>query len=612
MRKALQRYTSLLLGVLLAAALWITPAAAAQSGRCGEGVEWSLDGGVLRISGHGAMTNYTDEDLPPWHESAGSITAAVVEQGVTTVGNLAFFGCSALGSVTLGGTVTGIGAAAFKDCAALKSVTLPTGLTAIGEAAFENCVSLSSVSLPDGLASIGDFAFYRCEKLAAMVIPASVQTLGVVVFAYCTGLVRAEVQCAIDTLPDWTFYGCTTLAEVSLPETVTKMGTLAFENCEKLKNIYYDGAADVTEGSSAQVRPTEKQPASGGVSELLSTDNRVESTTVTNTENANLIEKSTTDYDCKVDGQETTLEEALNAGAEKDVTINAKKTTTITGTVNNSEGWNELEQKVDNALGDGESTVKVDVALKGTKVSGEDLSKIAKKGVEATITTEGGSTWQIDGNSVSKKDISDRDYNLEYTITEVQRKKRPGIESDQVYQVIFLDSTDFNATVGIRVPDAGRQYATLYQNNEVIQTTIVDNDGIAWFSLANVDSKTKYYLGINASDADLNEAIIPDTLAQEYGAEYTLTDASGKQYQVTGRSSRWGITGSRFAIYVAVAIGGVVLIVTLIMVTINRFAKTKAHYAAKAAADDDAIDEDALRMQIMQEMLDEAQKRKKK
>jgi len=30
------------------------------------------------------------------------------------------------------------------------------------------------------------------------------------------------------------------------------------------------------------------------------------------------------------------------------------------------------------------------------------------------------------------------------------------------------------------------------------------------------------------------------------------------------------------------------------------------------AADDDAIDEDALRMQIMQEMLDEAQKRKKK
>ena len=47
------------------------------------------------------------------------------------------------------------------------------------------------------------------------------------------------------------------------------------------------------------------------------------------------------------------------------------------------------------------------------------------------------------------------------------------------------------------------------------------------------------------------------------------------------------------------------------MVTLNKMSKTKAKYAAMAA-DDDAIDEDALRMQIMQEMLDEAQKRKKK
>lgn len=638
MRSTHHRIFSIVLAVLLAAALLCAPAAAAQSGSCGQGLQWQLSGGVLRITGTGALPSYTDDNMPPWYGSAGSITTVIVGSGVTAIGDLAFYGCTALTGVRLPDTLVSVGAAAFKDCWALSGISLPETLQYIGEAAFENCTELSGLILPSSLLSIGDFAFYRCEGLTSIVIPASVQHLGVVAFAYCTGLIRAEVRSQLATLPDWTFYGCTALAEVALPQTVTRTGDYAFRNCENLQTIYYDGTADVipskTEGAvtpptpageeppaqenpsgetagTPQIRPGEEMPASGSKSDLYTVKNTGETITVTDTGNSSITEKTTTEIDAKINGKDSSLKEALGAGAEDDVSIDSNKTTVISGTVNNSEGWNELEEKIDKALKDSD-TVKVDVRLKGSTVSGEDLSKLAEKDIEATISTAGGSKWQIDGGNTKKKSFSQKQYDLEYTVSEVDGKNKPDIKSDTIYKIDFAGSTDFDATVGIRVPNAGRQYATLYQDNEVIQTTIVDNDGIAWFSLANVDSKTKYYLGINASDADLNEAIIPDTLAQEYGAEYTLTDASGKQYQVTGRSSRWGITGSRFAIYVAVAIGGVVLIVTLIMVTINRFAKTKAHYAAKAAADDDAIDEDALRMQIMQEMLDEAQKRKKK
>lgn len=632
MRSTHHRIFSLVLAVLLAAALLCAPAAAAQSGSCGQGLQWQLSGGVLRITGTGALPSYTDDSMPPWYGSAGSITTVIVGSGVTAIGDLAFYGCTALTGVRLPATVTSIGAAAFKDCSALGYIALPASLQHIGEAAFENCTKLSSITLPGSLLSIGDFAFYRCESLTSIIIPSSVQHLGMVAFAYCTGLIRAEVRSPLTTLPDWTFYGCTTLTEVALPQTVTTTGDYAFRNCESLQTIYYDGTADVTsfgsggtvtpptpageepqpsQGDSSgttgtpQVRPNGEMPSSGSSAGRDTSDKKTdETTTVTDTGNSNLTEKTITEIDAKVNGKESTIEGAFAAGADDDVTIDSSTTTVISGTVSNSEGWNELEEKVDNALKNSD-TVTVDVKLEGSTVSGGDLSKLAEKDVNTTITTASGSTWQLEQGSNTKKDFSQKEYDLDYIVSDAEDKEKPDIESDKLYQVDFAGSTDFNATVGIRIPDAKRQYASLYQNKDLIQTTIVDDDGIAWFSLANVDAKTNYYIGVNARGIDPHQAVIPDSLSKTYGADYTLTDSSGKQYQVTGRASRWGITGSQFTVYVGIAIGLVVLIVALVMITINKLAKNKAKYATPQG-DDDAIDEEVLRLQIMQEMLEEA------
>ena len=93
----------------------------------------------------------------------------------------------------------------------------------------------------------------------------------------------------------------------------------------------------------------------------------------------------------------------------------------------------------------------------------------------------------------------------------------------------------------------------------------------------------------------------------EKTAEYQgLTDKNGTKYQITGRSSEWGITGKQFAIYAAIGIGAVVLLVSLVMITIHKISKSKAKYAAAAAAEkDEPIDEEALRLEVMQELLDE-------
>lgn len=609
MRRKHHRILCIAIALLLAAALLCTPAAAAQSGNCGQGLQWQLSGGVLRITGTGALPSYTDNSMPPWYGSAGSITTVIVGSGVTAIGDLAFYGCTALTAVRLPDSVTAIGAAAFKDCSALGSIALPPALLSIGEAAFENCEKLGSITLPAGLRSIGDFAFYRCTELTSVVVPASLQQLGKVSFAYCTSLVRAEVNGSLTDLPDWTFYGCTSLTEVSLPQTVTSTGESAFGNCRDLQTVYYDGTADVApsqgSGTGTSVRPTEEMPPSGSNSGWDISGSTAESTTVTNTENSSLTEKTTTDLDIKINGKDSTLEDVSAAGEEDEISIGSSTTTVISGTVSNSEGWNELGEKVDNAKKNDETTVKVDIKLSGSTVSGKDLSNIAEKDVDTTITTANGSTWQLEQGSNTKKDFSQKEYDLDYTVSDAEGKDKPDIDSDKLYQIDFAGSTDFNATVGIQIPDAKRQYASLYQDKDLIQTTIVDDDGMAWFSLANVDAKTNYYIGVNARGIDPHQAVIPDSLSKTYGADYTLTDSSGKQYQVTGRASRWGITGSQFTAYVGIAIGLVVLIVALVMITINKLAKNKAKYATPQG-DDDVIDEEALRLQVMQEMLEEA------
>lgn len=609
MRRKHHRILCIAIALLLAAALLCTPAAAAQSGSCGQGLQWQLSGGVLRITGTGALPSYTDNSMPPWYGSAGSITTVIVGSGVTAIGDLAFYGCTALTAVRLPDSVTAIGAAAFKDCSALGSIALPPALLSIGEAAFENCEKLGSITLPAGLRSIGDFAFYRCTGLTSVVVPASLQQLGKVSFAYCTSLVRAEVNGSLTDLPDWTFYGCTSLTEVSLPQTVTSTGESAFGNCRDLQTVYYDGTADVApsqgSGTGTSVRPTEEMPPSGSNSGWDISGNTAESTTVTNTENSSLTEKTTTDLDIKINGKDSTLEDVSAAGEEDEISIGSSTTTVISGTVSNSEGWNELGEKVDNAKKNDETTVKVDIKLSGSTVSGKDLSNIAEKDVDTTITTANGSTWQLEQGSNTKKDFSQKEYDLDYSVSDAEGRDKPDIDSDKVYRVDFAGSTDFNATVGIQIPDAKRQYASLYQDKDLIQTTIVDDDGMAWFSLENVDAKTNYYIGVNARGIDPHQAVIPDSLSKTYGADYTLTDSSGKQYQVTGRASRWGITGSQFTAYVGIAIGLVVLIVALVMITINKLAKNKAKYATPQG-DDDVIDEEALRLQVMQEMLEEA------
>ena len=92
-----------------------------------------------------------------------------VPQGVESIGDEAFYDCSALTSITLPQGVESIGNSAFSYCEALTSITLPQGVKCIGDWAFSYCQALTSITLPQGIESIGHNPFTNCNNLSSVI-----------------------------------------------------------------------------------------------------------------------------------------------------------------------------------------------------------------------------------------------------------------------------------------------------------------------------------------------------------------------------------------------------------------------------------------------------------
>lgn len=156
------------------------------SGRCGANLTWKFEDGVLTISGSGAMEDYNY--YAPWYGNRDNIKRAVVEEGVTTIGQAAFWDCYNLTNIELPSGVTTIGYYAFSGCRSLTSIELPLGVTTIGHYTFDNCCSLTSIELSSGITSISSYAFNCCSSLTSIELSFDITYIASFAFKGCTSL----------------------------------------------------------------------------------------------------------------------------------------------------------------------------------------------------------------------------------------------------------------------------------------------------------------------------------------------------------------------------------------------------------------------------------------
>ena len=227
------------------------------------GLNWSLtNGGVLTISGNGAIPDYSP-DNSPW--SAYDFYTVVINEGVTGIGDYAFsnseaisvyipdsvkaigqnaFRESALVAVTIPGTVKIIGNDAFYGCKNLTSVTVSQGVTTIGDNAFKGCGTLAYIDFPASIRSVGAGAFMNCEEMVSVrFMPGSGNvTLGDGLFAACRNLTRVTLPQTADCISTNMFQSCNSLPTLYIPASVQSIGENPFTMCKNLKVIYFGGS----------------------------------------------------------------------------------------------------------------------------------------------------------------------------------------------------------------------------------------------------------------------------------------------------------------------------------------------------------------------------------
>ena len=208
------------------------------SGTCGDNLTWKLTkDGVLTISGTGEMYDYDYSNNSPWNSYKQQIKTININDGVTSIGDYAFFNCKSLTSITIPNSVTSIEYRAFYYCDALTSISIPNSVTSIGDEAFQFCPSLTSITIPNSVTSIGDFVFNSCSSLTSITIGNSVTSIGNSTFSGCSSLTSITIGNSVTSIGNFAFQGCTSLTSITIPNSVTYIEDYAFEYCSSLTSI---------------------------------------------------------------------------------------------------------------------------------------------------------------------------------------------------------------------------------------------------------------------------------------------------------------------------------------------------------------------------------------
>ncbi len=246
---------------------WTSYLRVIASGTCGENLTWRLTpDGTLTISGTGQMYDYgfSSPNEPPWKDNRISIKTVIIEDGVTTIGNYAFYNHANLTNVMMPNTLVSIGDSAFDRCTGLTNVTIPASVTKIDKEAFRYCPSLLAIivqednthyssdqngvlfsknkeklirfpggkegeyNVPDSVEDIEDYSFYGCQKLTNVVIANAVTQIGTYAFYACENLCSVTIGNSVEGIGSYAFYECSKLSNLSLPDTLRYIGPCAF------------------------------------------------------------------------------------------------------------------------------------------------------------------------------------------------------------------------------------------------------------------------------------------------------------------------------------------------------------------------------------------------
>ena len=250
---------------------------AANSGKCGDNLTWTIDTEheTLTISGTGEMYNWDKAGDVPWCKQRHYVDTLVIGEGVTRIGTHAFDTCFQIHKVywnakncvsapfdhylrnpnidyfIFGNEVEYIPAGLCQGMRGPRSITIPNSVKSIGGEAFEDCDWVRSVSIGSGVTYIGKDAFSGLLSLEKVYWNAKngpyvnftgndviftfgndVEVIPNNLCAYCIKITSMKIPNNVKIIGNKAFEGCRNLTDLKIGSGVTSIGDSAFINCD--------------------------------------------------------------------------------------------------------------------------------------------------------------------------------------------------------------------------------------------------------------------------------------------------------------------------------------------------------------------------------------------
>ena len=214
------------------------------------------------------------------------IEFVIIGDGLTKLGDWAFYSCNNLQGVTIGKGLMYIGVGAFTYCPSLTTITvkdgnaafkvednvllskngetlvaypdgkgaasytIPSGVTTIATYVFAGS-KVSSIQLSSSVTTIGEFAFEECNQLASFTVDEGNATFkatgdgvllsknGETLVAYPGGKTEGSynIPSSVTTIGYGAFEGCQNVTGITFPEGLTSIDDYAFWNCDQLTSV---------------------------------------------------------------------------------------------------------------------------------------------------------------------------------------------------------------------------------------------------------------------------------------------------------------------------------------------------------------------------------------
>ena len=207
-----------------------------------------------------------------------------IKEGVKSVAGGTFSNCSGLTAIVMPDSVTHVGDFAFSYNRSLSTVTLSANLTNISEGMFKECTGLKTVNIPESVKSIGSEAFYK-TNVTTFTLPDTIEWIGASAFVFtpqytaynnssqkdlyigkylikvakstngeytvregtvaiadnalegCASVTAINLPDTLTSISDYAFYGCSGITSITLPAGIKSIGAMAFNGCNKLTEI---------------------------------------------------------------------------------------------------------------------------------------------------------------------------------------------------------------------------------------------------------------------------------------------------------------------------------------------------------------------------------------